>query len=341
MLKIRYVKVLKSLFLILLFSNILYSQIPFDQPFKMIKPLIKPVYLTVGDTIAIVAPSGVLKNNESIVKAKKLAEKWGLKVVIGKYVLENNHHFAGTDAQRLSDFQNALDAKNIKAIWCARGGYGSVRIIDMLDFTEFIKNPKWIVGYSDITVFHNHIHNMGIETLHALMCTSLITENEDKQMSIESLKNALFGKSVQYAIPVSKFNKKGTAKGQLVGGNLSILQSLLASSSSINTVGKILFIEDVGEYLYHIDRMMYALKRSGYFNGCAGLIVGGMTEIKKNTTPFGKSVEALILEATKEYSFPILFDFPAGHGDKNEAIFLGREIEMTVGDEHAIVKYTN
>jgi muramoyltetrapeptide carboxypeptidase len=303
--------------------------------------LIKPAYLKVGDTLAIVAPAGILKNQQAIEEAVKLVEAWGLHVVLGKHLFGNNFHFSGTENERIEDFQTALDAKNIKAIWCARGGYGTVRIIDDLDFTEFKKKPKWIIGYSDITVLHSHIHNLGYETLHAMMPVNMNIDKKKRAKTVKTFKKALFGKSLSYKIKTSAYNKFGVASGQLVGGNLSILQSLLGSVSSINTNGKILFFEDVGEYLYHIDRMVYALKRSDYFKNCNGIIIGEMTNIKKNSKPFGQTVEEIVLEATKVYNFPILFGFPAGHDATNKALILGRKIELNVHKKNSTVKFSN
>ena len=306
---------------------------------KMSEQLIKPAYLKVGDTIAIVATAGIIKNTEPVKKAVKLAESWGLHVILGKNTFNQAHHFAGTDAERLNDLQVALDNKSVKAIWCARGGYGTVRIIDKVDFTAFKQHPKWIIGYSDITVLHSHIHNLGFETLHAMMGMSMNFTPSKNIESIKTLKAALFGKSLNYTIKASKYNKTGTAEGELVGGNLSILQSLLGSNSSLNTENKILFIEEIGEYHYQIDRMIYALKRAGYFNNCNGLIIGGMTKIRKNTTPWGQTIEELILEATKEYNFPILFNFPAGHDVDNRALILGRPIKLNVSKENSTINF--
>ncbi|WP_372745197.1 LD-carboxypeptidase [Lutibacter sp.] len=302
--------------------------------------LIKPAYLKVGDTIAIVATAGIIKDKSPILKAKELAESWGLKVILGKNTFNQAHHFAGSDADRTNDLQLVLDNKNVKAIWCARGGYGTVRIIDKIDFTEFKKHPKWIIGYSDITVLHSHIHNLGFETLHAILGTSLDFNEEKNKPSIESFKKALFGEQLTYTVKESSYNKMGHVKGQLVGGNLSILQSLLGSKSSINTKDKILFIEEIGEYHYQIDRMLYALKRAGYFDNCKGLIIGGISKIRKNTTPWGQTIEALILDVTKEYNFPILFDFPAGHDIENNALILGRDIDLYVTKEFSVVKFS-
>ncbi|WP_291847500.1 LD-carboxypeptidase [Lutibacter sp.] len=320
--------------------SFMYATNPQQALQQMTKTLIKPPYLKIGDTIAIVATAGIIKDKSPILKAKALAESWGLHVIIGKNTFNQANHFAGKDEERLSDFQEALDNKNVKAIWCARGGYGTVRIIDDVDFSNFKENPKWIIGYSDITVLHSHLHNLGFETIHAILGTSMDFNEEKNKPSIESFKKALFGEPLNYTVKESNYNKMGHVKGQLVGGNLSILQSLLGSKSSINTENKILFMEEIGEYHYQIDRMLYALKRAGYFDNCKGLIVGGMTKIRKNTTPWGQSIEDLILAITKEYNFPILFDFPAGHDVENNALILGRTIDLYVTKEFSVVKFS-
>jgi len=293
--------------------------------------LITPAYLQKGDTIAIVAPAGILKNRkETIQKAKKLAESWGLKVVLGKNLFKKAHHFAGTDNERCQDFQEALDNPNIKAIWAARGGYGSVRVLDKLDFSKFKKHPKWIIGYSDITAFHNHIHNLGFETIHAMMATSLEEKPEEIIKTISSFKKALFGEELKYSILSSKYNKKGKVDGQIIGGNIAILASMLGSESQINTDEKILFIEEIGEYKYSIDRMLQSLKRAGYFVNLQAVIVGNITKVKKNTTPWGSSIENLILDVVPK-DIPILFDFPAGHKADNRALIFGRNIQLAIG----------
>ena len=298
-----------------------------------------PPYLQKGDTIAIVAPAGILKNrNEVINKAKQLAESWGLKVLLGKHVFAKANHFAGTDEQRCQDFQDALDNPNIKAIWSARGGYGSVRILDRLDFSKFQENPKWIIGYSDITAFHNHIHNLGVESLHAMMGTSMQDKPEEIKETIETFRKAIFGEALSYRIPSSKFNSVGEVSGQLIGGNIAILASMLGSESQISTEGKILFIEEIGEYKYAIDRMLQSLKRAGYFNNVKGVIVGGMTKIRKNTTPWGSSIEELVLDIVPK-DIPVLFDFPAGHEPDNRALIMGRNIKMNVGRNQSVVEF--
>ena len=223
-----------------------------------------------------------------------------------------------------------MDNPSIKAIWCARGGYGSGRILDNLVYDKFKVTPKWIIGYSDITAFHSHIHNLGIQTIHAMMATSLSFNPEETEQSIETLRKVLFGEELSYNINSSEFNKTGQAEGILVGGNLSILQNMLGSVSQIKTDGKILFIEEIGEYKYHIDRMLQGLKRAGYFNNCKGLIIGDISNIKKNTTTWGSSIEQLILDVVKEFDFPVLFNFPAGHETDNRALIFGKSIMMNV-----------
>lgn len=302
--------------------------------------LIKPAYLKPGDTIAIVAPAGAIKDKAVIAKAVKLAQSWGLHVLLGEHLFDSDFSFSGTDAERTKDFQKVLNMPSVKAIWCARGGYGTVRIIDYLDFTKFKKQPKWIIGYSDITVLHSHLHNLGYQTMHAMMPLNMKVKEEDRLKTVKTFKRALFGKHLKYKIVSSPRNRPGEAQGQLVGGNLSILQSLLGSVSSINTDGKILFFEDVEEYLYNIDRMVYALKRSGYFNCIKGLVIGEMTDLKKNSNPFGRSVEDIVLEATKDYDFPILFNFPAGHDADNRALILGRTVKIKVGKKQSVVDFS-
>ncbi|MEN3323913.1 LD-carboxypeptidase [Mariniflexile soesokkakense] len=310
--------------------------------FNKTTTLIRPPYLKTGDTVAIVAPSGILRNRTTEVEqAKNLLKSWGLHVVLGKNVFNQNNHFAGTDDERREDFQKAMDDPKISAIWCARGGYGAVRILDKLDYSKFKKYPKWVIGYSDITAIHNQVHNEGFESLHAMMCTSLQDNNETIKETISTFKDALFGTQITYTLEGLEYNKAGTASGQLVGGNLTILHTMLGSKTSINTAGKILFIEEIGEYEYHIDRMLQSLKRAGYFDDCKGVLVGNITKVRRNTTAWGVSVEQLILDALAEYSFPIAFNMPAGHEKDNRALILGRTVEMTVEKEKSKILFRN
>ncbi|WP_412767103.1 S66 peptidase family protein [Tenacibaculum vairaonense] len=297
--------------------------------------LVTPPYLQKGDTVALVAPAGILKNRKNVIdKAKQLLEDWGLKVVYGKHMFNQGNHFAGTDDERCQDFQEAMDNPNVKAIWCARGGYGSVRILDKLDFSKFKDSPKWVIGYSDITAFHNHIHNLGIETLHAMMGTSMQDKKEDIPHTISTFKKALFGERLSYEITSSKYNRKGNVSGELIGGNIAILTSMLGSESQMSTEGKILFIEEIGEYKYSIDRMLQSLKRAGYFTKIKAVVVGDMTKIKKNTTPWGSSIKQLILEVLPK-NIPVLFDFPAGHEPDNRALIMGRNVELEIKDQES------
>ncbi len=294
-----------------------------------------PPYLQKGDTVALVCTARKFTVAEAQ-PAIELLESWGLKVLLGKTIGLDNFQLGGSDGERAEDFQNMLDNDVVKAIWCARGGYGTVRIIDKIDFTNFIIRPKWVMGFSDVTVLHSHIHNLGIATLHSIMPFSV---PKAAQMAKDSLQKTLFGQEIKYKISSSKHNKTGKAKGQLVGGNLSILYSLLGSPSSINTENKILYIEDLDEYLYHIDRMMMNLKRNGYFDKIKGLIVGGMTDMHDNLIPFGRDACQIICEVTREFDIPIVFDFPAGHLDDNRALMLGKPIQLEVSRSHTKVEF--
>jgi muramoyltetrapeptide carboxypeptidase len=261
-------------------------------------------------------------------------------VVEGRHLYGSSNQFSGTDEERAADFQAMLDDPEIKAIFCARGGYGSVRIIDRLDFSHFRSNTKWIVGYSDITVLHSHIHmHYGIQTLHAAMPVNFPaggTMNE----SLESLKTILEGGHMSYEIPRNEFNTKGKADGKLIGGNLSILYSLLGSPSDIDTRGKILFIEDLDEYLYHIDRMMMNLKRTGKLEALVGLIVGGMNEMNDNKIPYGQTAYEIIADAVSEYNFPKIFGFQGGHISENLGLIIGGRYEMDVRDNTSILRFS-
>jgi len=302
--------------------------------------LIRPPYLKAGDTVAIVAPSGVLRNRTSeITEARNLLESWGLNTVVGKNVFNQAYHFAGNDEERRDDFQKALDDPKISAIWCARGGYGAVRILDKLNYAKFKKYPKWIIGYSDITALHNQVDIEGFESIHAMMCTSLQDDNETIKETISTFKDAVFGKPLAYTLAGSKNNRTGNASGQLVGGNLTILHTMLGSKTSLNTSGKILFIEEIGEYEYHIDRMLQSLKRAGYFDNCKGVIVGDITKVRRNTTAWGTSVEQLIVDALSDYNFPIAFNMPAGHEKDNRAMIFGRTIQLKVDNTQSTIVF--
>ena len=304
------------LFFLIIYSTISQSQITMTTPTNLQK----------GDTVAILATAR--KNVDNNLKpAIDLLHSWGLEVVIGKTIGLDNNQLAGTDEQRAADFQQQLDNPNIKAIWCVKGGYGTVRIIDLLDFTKFKQHPKWIVGFSDITVLHNHLNTMGFKTIHGVMP---ITVPRATKEAIETLRLSLFGNKLEYEITTATMNKIGKASGELVGGNLSILYSLLGSPSAIDCRDKILFIEDLDEYLYHIDRMMMNLKRNGCLESIKGIVVGSMTKMKDNDIPWGKNAVQIIEDITKNYTIPIIYNFPAGHIQDNRALILGSTVSMEV-----------
>ncbi|WP_108867861.1 S66 peptidase family protein [Aquimarina aquimarini] len=297
--------------------------------------MLQPSFIKEGDKVAIVSTARKVSVKE-IQEAILMLEKWKLVPVLGSTIGKELHQFAGTDQERVLDFQKMLDDKEIKAIWCARGGYGTVRIIDHIDFSNLLKNPKWIVGYSDITVLHSEIHNLGVCSLHAPLAIDI---HKGTKASMTSLRDILFGKEVEYSISSSKKNILGECQGKLIGGNLSILYSLCGSKSSLDTSGKILCIEDLDEYLYHIDRMLQNLKRNGFFDNLSGLIVGGMTKMHDNNIPFGKKPKKIILEIVKEYGFPVVFNFPMGHIEDNRALIMGSEASLRVDADQVTLKY--
>lgn len=287
----------------------------------------KPQALKIGDKISIISTARKI-SLEEVQPAINLLTEWGLEVVLGENLFAEDHQFAGTKVQRLADLQQALNNKEIKAIFCARGGYGTVQLIDEIDFSDFKKHPKWIVGYSDVTVLHNHINqHFGIATLHATMPINFKTNTK---AALQSLKDALFGNTLNYQCASHAYNRLGEAKGELVGGNLSILYSLTGTASQINTEGKILFLEDLDEYLYHIDRMMQNLKRAGMLHGLKGLLIGGMTDMNDNTIPYGHSAIDIIKSIVADYDFPVAFGFPAGHLADNRALIMGEEVVLKV-----------
>lgn len=292
----------------------------------MLPPLLQP-----GDKIGIVAFAKRI-SLEEIQPAIAVFESWGLEVVIGETIGAQWNQFAGNDEQRRADVQDMLDDPSIKALISARGGYGSVRIIDQIDFTHFSNHPKWLIGFSDITVFHSHIaQNLSIPTLHATMPVFFKGNTEE---AISSLKSVLFEGTMNFNCSSEQieFCKNGIAEGEIIGGNLSILYSLCGSASSAETHGKILFLEDLCEYLYHTDRMLNNLKRNGMFSNLAGLIIGGFTDMKDGPVKFGKSIEEMIFDFCKHLDIPIFTGFPAGHINDNRAIVFGAKCKMEVNE---------
>lgn len=291
------------------------------------QPSVKiPPYLKKGDTVGILATARKV-DMAPLEPAIKLLKSWGLNVVIGKTIGLDNNQLAGADWQRATDFQQMLDNPSIKAIWSAKGGYGTVRMIDRLDFTKFKQRPKWIIGFSDVTVLHSHINNLDIATLHSIACISVANATPE---AIESFRKGIFGGKLEYTIPPHAFNKTGKAQGELIGGNLSVLYSIMGSVSEADYKGKIIFIEDLDEYLYHIDRMMMNLDRNNYFKNVKGIIIGGMTKMRDNDIPWGHDALEIIQDITKEYKIPICFNFPAGHIKDNRALVFGKQVTMDV-----------
>jgi len=290
----------------------------------------KPTNLKQGDKVVIVSTARKL-TLDVLQPGIDVLKSWGLEVVFGANLFEECNQFAGTTEQRIADLQWALDTDEIKAIFCARGGYGTVKIIDELDFSSFIKNPKWIIGYSDVTVLHNHINqNFSIQTLHAAMPFGF---KDNSAEALTSIKQVIFGEQLNYEFDAHKLNRNGVGEGELVGGNLSIIYSLTGTASQINTKGKILFLEDLDEYLYHVDRMMMNLDRAGMLSNLAGLVVGGMTDMNDNDIPYGQTAKEIILEAVSKYNYPICFDFFAGHLDDNRALPMGEKAKLVVAEK--------
>jgi muramoyltetrapeptide carboxypeptidase len=296
--------------------------------------MIIPPYLKKGDLIGITCPAGYLYT----FKAKRCIEtlqEWGFEVMVGKTVgSASNNYFSGTDEERLQELQAMLDEPSIKAILFGRGGYGCSRIIDQLNFKKFKKNPKWLVGFSDITVFHNHLHaRMAISSIHGPMAGAFNLKKKESEAYILSIKNALTGKKIHIECDAKPLNRSGVTNATLVGGNLTLIVNMIGTRSEINTKNKILFIEDLGEHKYNIDRLMVQLKRSGKLKDLKGLIVGGFTDIRDTERPFGKTIEEIIAEAVSEYDFPVCFGFPISHGKENYAVKIGVEYQLKINSD--------
>ena len=315
------------------------SAIGNEEEEELTLPII-PKYLKPGDMIGITSPAGYI-TLEEIQPARQEMERWGYKIKIGDTIGKKDFTFGGTDDERRADFQYMLDEPKIKAIMCARGGYGVVRIIDKLNWVKFKTRPKWIIGFSDATVFHSHLNrNFGIASIHSKMCNSFPedwSKAEPIQIeTIESIKKLLIGEKMKYEAVVNVHNKNGIAEGVLVGGNLKLIETMAGTASDLKTDGKILFVEDTGEYMYNVDRMFWNLKRTGKLSKLKGLIVGGF-KIKKDddTEDFGKTLEEIVLEKVKGYVYPVCFDFPVGHQRNNFALKHGARHLLTVKTDKA------
>lgn len=312
--------------------------VSFGASFKALaNPSIKiPAYLKAGDTIGITSPAGFMTSTE-IQPAIAMMESWGFKIKVGKTIDKRDFGMGGTDQERAADLQEMLNDPEIKAIMCARGGYGMVRIIDLLNFDIFLQKPKWIIGFSDVTVLHCHLNRQyGIASIHSKMCNSFPTDpllaDPVQLETILSINKLLKGEHLQYQGPVMSINKPGKSSGILVGGNLSIIETLAGTKSDLNTDGKILFVEDTGEYLYRLDRMFWNLKRTGKLDRLAGLIIGGF-KVKPDDPgeEFGKTIYDIVLEKVKHYGYPVAFDFPVGHQKNNYALKCGANHSLEVG----------
>jgi muramoyltetrapeptide carboxypeptidase len=298
--------------------------------------IILPEALKPGDLIGIVSPASRV-SPEVVVPARMLLEKMGYRVLMGQYVFETHHQFAGTDLQRSHDLQNMLDHPKVKAIICARGGYGSLRTLQNINWDRFLARPKWLVGFSDVTVLHAALNRFRVASVHGVMPRYFL-ENDQASFSFETLLKSLSGETLSYSFESSSFNRKGTATGELTGGNLSILYSLRGTPYDLDTEGKILFIEDLSEYLYHLDRMLMNLKTGGKLSKLKGLIVGAFTEMKDHETAFGKTVEEIVLDVVSDYDYPVAFHFPAGHQPENLAMRLGCTAQLVVDEQRVQFK---
>ena len=299
-----------------------------------LKKMIQPSPIKPGDKIRIVSPAGKIAEKHVLPAVEWFRAK-GYRVELGKHVFDQHFQFAGTDAQRLEDLQTALDDDDCSAILCSRGGYGTVRIVDQLNFLNFLEKPKWLVGFSDITILHACINQYQVPTIHGAMPRYFFDESGDASENLESLMKLLTGEKIQYAVKCPEYNQPGKAKAELVGGNLSIITSLQGTFYDLDTDGKILFLEDIDEFLYHTDRMIHQLKLSGRLDNLAGLILGDFTDMKDNESPFGMSVHEIIADVLSDYPYPVCFGFPAGHDKKNLALMFGAEWELEVTVEQA------
>jgi muramoyltetrapeptide carboxypeptidase len=299
--------------------------------------MIQPAPLKKGDLIYITAPAKAIEP-EFVYFAQNYLEKQGFRVEISSNCFGNYNYFSGTDQERLADFQQGIDHPEAKAILCARGGYGCVRIVDQLQWANMLREPKWLIGFSDITVFHHRLFKLGIQSIHGTMPLNFETNS---QASLFTFQQAVSGEKPDLSWDFNGLNKIGSAKGKLIGGNLSILYSLMATNDAYFFEGNILFLEDLSEQLYHLDRMFFALKKSGILDRISGLIIGGMTDMKDTALPFGMTLEEIILQHFTFSKIPIAFDAPIGHIDDNRAVIIGAELELSVQNEQTNLAYLN
>jgi muramoyltetrapeptide carboxypeptidase len=299
--------------------------------------MIQPPVLKPGDLIYITAPAKFM-DPQAVKYAKKHLEENGFKVLISENCLGKHHYFSGTDEERLLDFQFGIDHPDVRAILCARGGYGCIRLVDRINWANMLREPKWLIGFSDITVFHHRLNKLGVQSIHGSMP---INFEKNTDAALTSLVNTLQGSWPQFLLPSNQSNKAGIATGNLIGGNLSIVYSMLGTDDQFDFEASILFLEDVGEHYYQVERMLYALKKAGVFQKIKGLIIGGISELEDTDPPLGRTIEEMVLDQLEYTRIPVLFGFPGGHIADNRAIIVGKKIQLTVSEEETSVVYLN
>ena len=299
--------------------------------------MIQPPALNPGDLIYITAPAKLM-DGQAVTYAKKHLEENGFKVLISKNCLGKHHYFSGTDEERLWDLQFGIDHPDVRAILCARGGYGSIRLVDRINWANMLREPKWLIGFSDITVFHHRLNKLGVQSIHGSMP---INFEKNTEAALTSLVNTLKGSWPQFLLPSNQCNKVGIATGNLIGGNLSIVYSMLGTDDQYDFEDSILFLEDLGEHYYQVERMFFALKKSGAFQKIKGLIIGGISELEDTDPPLGRTIEEIVLDQLMFTRIPVLFNFPGGHIEDNRAMVFGKKIQLTVSEEEASVVYLN
>ena len=299
--------------------------------------MIQPPALNPGDLIYITAPAKLM-DGQAVTYAKKHLEENGFKVLISKHCLGKHHYFSGTDEERLLDLQFGIDHPDVRAILCARGGYGSIRLVDRINWANMLREPKWLIGFSDITVFHHRLNKLGVQSIHGSMP---INFEKNTEAALTSLVNTLKGSWPQFLLPSNQCNKVGIATGNLIGGNLSIVYSMLGTDDQYDFEDSILFLEDLGEHYYQVERMFFALKKSGAFQKIKGLIIGGISELEDTDPPLGRTIEEIVLDQLMFTRIPVLFNFPGGHIEDNRAMVFGKKIQLTVSEEEASVVYLN
>ena len=299
--------------------------------------MIQPPALNPGDLIYITAPAKLM-DTQAVTYAKKHLEENGFKVLISKNCLGKHHYFSGTDEERLLDFQFGIDHPDVRAILCARGGYGSIRLVDRINWANMLREPKWLIGFSDITVFHHRLNKLGVQSIHGSMP---INFEKNTEAALTTLVNTLKGSWPQFLLPSNQCNKVGIATGNLIGGNLSIVYSMLGTDDQYDFEDSILFLEDLGEHYYQVERMFFALKKSGAFQKIKGLIIGGISELEDTDPPLGRTIEEIVLDQLMFTRIPVLFNFPGGHIEDNRAMVFGKKIQLTVSEGEASVVYLN